>query len=61
MIDWAKVITVEDKFQKAKEAKKASIAQTRYEAEIAGGQRHPHEQGEPTHYDWDGFKGYARP
>lgn len=36
MIDWTKVITVEDKFQKAKEDKKASIAQARYEAEIAG-------------------------
>lgn len=36
MIDWTKVITAEDKFQKAKEAKKASIAQARYEAEIAG-------------------------
>ena len=36
MIDWAKVITVEDKFQKAKEDKKAEIAQARYNAEIAG-------------------------
>lgn len=36
MIDWTKVITVEDKFRKAKEDKKASIAQARYEAEIAG-------------------------
>ena len=36
MIDWTKVITVEDKFAKAKEAKKAEIAQARYEAEIAG-------------------------
>ena len=35
-IDWTKVITVEDKFQKAKEDKKASIAQARYEDEIAG-------------------------
>ena len=35
-IDWTKVITAEDKFQKAKEDKKASIAQARYEAEIAG-------------------------
>ncbi len=35
-IDWTKVITVEDKFRKAKEDKKASIAQARYEAEIAG-------------------------
>ena len=35
MIDWTKVITTEDKFQKAKEAKKAEIAQARYEAEIA--------------------------
>ena len=35
-IDWTKVITVEDKFAKAKEAKKAEIAQARYEAEIAG-------------------------
>ena len=36
MIDWTKVITVEDKFAKAKEAKKAEIAQARYNAEIAG-------------------------
>ena len=36
MIDWTKVITVEDKFQQAKEAKKAEIAQARYNAEIAG-------------------------
>lgn len=36
MIDWTKVITAEDKFQKAKEAKKAEIAQARYNAEIAG-------------------------
>jgi hypothetical protein len=35
-IDWTKVITVEDKFAKAKEAKKAEIAQARYNAEIAG-------------------------
>ena len=35
-IDWTKVITVEDKFQQAKEAKKAEIAQARYNAEIAG-------------------------
>lgn len=35
-IDWTKVITVEDKFLQAKEDKKASIAQARYEAEIAG-------------------------
>ena len=36
MIDWTKVITAEDKFQQAKEAKKAEIAQARYNAEIAG-------------------------
>ena len=36
MIDWTKVITVEDKFAKAKEAKKAEIATARYNAEIAG-------------------------
>ena len=36
MIDWTKVITVEDKFAIAKEAKKAEIAQARYNAEIAG-------------------------
>ena len=36
MIDWTKVITVEDKFAKAKEAKNAEIAQARYNAEIAG-------------------------
>lgn len=36
MIDWTKVITVEDKFANAKEAKKAEIAQARYNAEIAG-------------------------
>ena len=36
MIDWTKVITVEDKFAKAKEAKKSEIAQARYNAEIAG-------------------------
>jgi hypothetical protein len=36
MIDWTKVITVEDKFAKAKAAKKAEIAQARYNAEIAG-------------------------
>ena len=36
MIDWTKVITVEDKFAKAKEAKKTEIAQARYNAEIAG-------------------------
>ena len=36
MIDWTKVITVEDKFTKAKEVKKAEIAQARYNAEIAG-------------------------
>ncbi|NCU31320.1 DUF4376 domain-containing protein, partial [Candidatus Saccharibacteria bacterium] len=36
MIDWTKVITVEDKFQKAKEDKKIAIAQARYNAEIAG-------------------------
>ena len=36
MIDWTKVITVEDKFAKAKETKKAEIAQARYNAEIAG-------------------------
>ena len=35
-IDWTKVITVEDKFQQAKEAKKTEIAQARYNAEIAG-------------------------
>ena len=35
-IDWTKVITVEDKFQQAKEAKKAEIAQARYNAEITG-------------------------
>ena len=35
-IDWTKVITVEDKFAKAKEAKKAEIATARYNAEIAG-------------------------
>ena len=35
-IDWTKVITAEDKFAKAKEAKKAEIAQARYNAEIAG-------------------------
>ncbi len=35
-IDWTKVITVEDKFQQAKEAKKAEIATARYNAEIAG-------------------------
>ena len=35
-IDWTKVITVEDKFAKAKEAKKAEITQARYNAEIAG-------------------------
>ena len=35
-IDWTKVITAEDKFQKAKEAKKSEIAQARYNAEIAG-------------------------
>ena len=35
-IDWTKVITVEDKFAKAKEAKKAEIAQARYNVEIAG-------------------------
>ena len=36
MIDWTKVITAEDKFAKAKEAKKAEIATARYNAEIAG-------------------------
>ena len=36
MIDWTKVITVEDKFAKAKEAKKAEIATARYNAERAG-------------------------
>ena len=36
MIDWTKVITVEDKFAKAKEAKKAEIATARHNAEIAG-------------------------
>ena len=36
MIDWTKVITAEEKFQQAKEAKKAEIAQARYNAEIAG-------------------------
>jgi hypothetical protein len=36
MIDWTKVITVEDKFAKAKEAKKAEVAQARYNAEISG-------------------------
>ena len=36
MIDWTKVITAEDKFAKAKEAKYAEIAQARYNAEIAG-------------------------
>jgi hypothetical protein len=36
MIDWTKVITAEDKFQQAKEAKKAAIAQARFNAEIAG-------------------------
>jgi hypothetical protein len=35
-IDWTKVITAEDKFAKAKEAKKAEIAQARYNAETAG-------------------------
>lgn len=35
-IDWTKVITVEDKFATAKEAKKDEIAQARYNAEIAG-------------------------
>ena len=35
-IDWTKVITVEDKFQQAKETKKTEIAQARYNAEIAG-------------------------
>lgn len=35
-IDWTKVVTVEDKFQQAKEAKKVEIAQARYNAEIAG-------------------------
>jgi hypothetical protein len=35
-IDWTKVITAEDKFAKAKEAKKAEIAQARYNTEIAG-------------------------
>ena len=36
MIDWTKVITVEDKFQKAKERKYDEIASARYNAEIAG-------------------------
>lgn len=35
-IYWTKVITVEDKFATAKEAKKDEIAQARYNAEIAG-------------------------
>ena len=35
-IDWTKVITAEDKFASAKEAKKAEIATARYNAEIAG-------------------------
>ena len=35
-IDWTKVVTVEDKFAQAKEAKKAEIAQARYNAETAG-------------------------
>lgn len=36
MIDWTKVITAEDKFLQAKEAKKREIATARYNAEIAG-------------------------
>lgn len=36
MIDWTKVITVEDKFQQAKERKYDEIATARYNAEIAG-------------------------
>ena len=35
-IDWTKVITAEDKFNKAKEAKFQEIAQSRYTAETAG-------------------------
>lgn len=36
MIDWTKVITQADKFQLAKELKRAEIAAARYEQEIAG-------------------------
>ncbi|HCL78934.1 MAG TPA: hypothetical protein DIC53_03080 [Synergistaceae bacterium] len=36
MIDWTKVITVEDKFEQAKEAKQAEIASARFEAETEG-------------------------
>ncbi len=36
MIDWTKVITAEDKFLQAKEAKYQEIAQSRYASEISG-------------------------
>lgn len=35
-IDWTKVVTAEDKFAKAKEAKYQEIAQSRYASEISG-------------------------
>ena len=35
-IDWTKVITVEDKFEQARERKRGEIAAARFEAETAG-------------------------
>ena len=35
-IDWTKVITVEDKFEQARERKRSEIAAARFEAETSG-------------------------